>query len=96
MMRNNAGAMINGHKLEMNNFRLKIKAAPTYQEKHVPELYSNSNSGCTHTRKKATQIVRVSVGGCFFLFCFVFGFFLIKRYKTVSSSKNLRDCISIS
>lgn len=61
-MRNNAGTMINVHKLDMNKFRLKIKAAPTYQEKDVLKLCSNSNSGCTHTKKKATQILRVWVG----------------------------------
>lgn len=47
------------HKLDMNKFRLKIKAAPTYQKNDVLELYSNSNSGCTHTKKKATQVLRV-------------------------------------
>lgn len=59
MMRNNAGTMINGHKLDMSKFRLKIKAAPTYQENDVLELFSNGNSGCTHTKKSATQILRV-------------------------------------
>jgi len=58
-MRNNAGTMINGYKLDMNKFRQTITAGPTYQENDVLDLYSNRNSGCRQTKKSATQILMV-------------------------------------
>lgn len=51
-----------GHKLHRNKYRHKIKAAPTHQENYVLEWYSNAVvAAYTHTKKKATQILKVSL-----------------------------------
>lgn len=59
-MKNNASTMINGQKLDMNKCRLKMKAAPTYQENEVLELYSNSNSGCTDKKESNSDFKGLS------------------------------------